>query len=199
MASSCPVCGTSLRPENLPRHLATVHPREATEAQQQRAHRAAVHVALGRSNAPSAPIPWFPIVVIVCVVAGVAGTAIVVFRPAGPTPITEMCVNHGGIGSHTHAPLEIYINGVKETIPASIGVAASCMRPVHTHDDSGMIHIELPSAREATLGDFFTVWGKACSADQLMDYYRDASHVITMTVDDVPSTALSSHVLPHAH
>lgn len=43
----------------------------------------------------------------------------------------------------------------------------SSNNPIHTHDDTGIIHIESPVKRDFTLADFFAVWNKPFSKDQI--------------------------------
>lgn len=62
---------------------------------------------------------------------------------------------------HVHSELSMVIDGVAQTVPAEIGVTRGCMRPLHTHDADGVIHIESPVKRDFTLGDFFLVWGQS--------------------------------------
>ena len=71
---------------------------------------------------------------------------------------------------HLHVHLDIVVAGAAVTIPAEIGLAPP-YSPVHTHSQSGVIHIETdaPSA-SVTLGDFFTVWGVALSPRCLGGY-----------------------------
>jgi hypothetical protein len=40
---------------------------------------------------------------------------------------------------------------------------------MHTHDDSGIIHIESPEVRTFTLGEFFDIWNKKFNNNQLFD------------------------------
>jgi hypothetical protein len=45
-------------------------------------------------------------------------------------------------------------------VPAGIGIdPAVGFAPLHTHDSSGVIHVESPTVRTYTLGQFFAVWG----------------------------------------
>jgi hypothetical protein len=37
--------------------------------------------------------------------------------------------------------------------------------PIHTHDTSGIVHIESPTVRPFTLGQFFDVWGVRFTSD----------------------------------
>ena len=65
---------------------------------------------------------------------------------------------------HLHAHLDVFVRGRPVTVPAHIGIPrdGSCLYWLHTHDSSGVIHIEAPAAavdREFTLGDFLAVWG----------------------------------------
>jgi len=70
--------------------------------------------------------------------------------------------------SHYHAHVTIYIDGNRASIPATIGIAPptdnpSCFYWLHTHTSDGVIHIEAPSGRSFTLGNFFDIWGKRFS------------------------------------
>jgi len=60
---------------------------------------------------------------------------------------------------HVHPHLTILVDGVEEVVPANIGLV-SCERALHTHDDTGEIHVEAQDRRDYTLGDFMGVWGK---------------------------------------
>ena len=84
---------------------------------------------------------------------------------------------------HIHPVLEIFVNGEQQTIPANIGVKVSCMNALHTHTPDGVIHVESPVERDFTLGDFFAVWDKPFSKDQIFDFRADATHSITVTVN----------------
>jgi len=48
---------------------------------------------------------------------------------------------------------------------------------------------------ERYAGELLRGLGKDLSADQRMDYYRDANHAVTKTVKDVASTAFASYVV----
>jgi|NGEPerStandDraft_6_1074524.scaffolds.fasta_scaffold12751_4 hypothetical protein len=62
---------------------------------------------------------------------------------------------------HIHALLHIYINGLLSPLPADIGIdsAKGIESSMHTHDGTGIIHMEAPHPFKYTLGDFFSVWG----------------------------------------
>ncbi len=60
---------------------------------------------------------------------------------------------------HIHSLLTIIVNKTNQTIPEGIGILPSqCIFWLHTHDDSGLIHIESPTKENFTLGQFFDVW-----------------------------------------
>ena len=75
-------------------------------------------------------------------------------------PLSEKCVTHSGLLSHEHTTVEIYIDGNPRAIANDVGIPnEDCMRPIHTHDASGVLHIELVDKDDvATLGAFFEIW-----------------------------------------
>jgi hypothetical protein len=65
-----------------------------------------------------------------------------------------------GTALHIHQHLDLYVDGRKVLVPAGIGIdPAVGYAPLHTHDPSGVIHVESPTVRTYTLGEFFAVWG----------------------------------------
>ena len=63
---------------------------------------------------------------------------------------------------HTHAHLAIIKNGQMLAIPAHVGLQG-CAYELHTHDMSGVVHIETDAYHKFTLGNFFAVWGQPLS------------------------------------
>jgi hypothetical protein len=70
---------------------------------------------------------------------------------------------------HIHALLHIYVNGLLVPLPADIGIdlATGVESSLHTHDRTGIIHMEAPRPYNFTLGDFFSVWGVKLGPAQL--------------------------------
>ena len=211
MASQkCPVCGANVNSENLPRHLQSVHPREATskmvvEAKRAEAATPRAPKAVTRSlrTRPSWRVPA-AILVILLIIGGVYFVSTQSSsRYDANTPVTQMCMQDSTpLARHDHVQLTITILGSARSIPDNIGITTACMRPLHTHPgEPGRIHIESPVSHEFTLGDFFIVWsesnGYPFSQSTVMGYNADAAYEIVMTVDGVPSSAYQSYVCPH--
>ncbi|AYG82178.1 hypothetical protein DWB77_04348 [Streptomyces hundungensis] len=74
-----------------------------------------------------------------------------------------------GMVQHTHTHLDVLVDGRPVTVPASIGIDAPhrLISPLHTHDTSGVIHVESPKRADFTLGQFMTEWGVPLSADRI--------------------------------
>jgi hypothetical protein len=84
---------------------------------------------------------------------------------------------------HIHPIVSIVVNGKAQQIPTQLGIQATCMTSIHTHDNSGMIHIESPQKRDFTLGDFFAVWKQPFSQNEILAYKTDATHRIRVLVN----------------
>lgn len=76
---------------------------------------------------------------------------------------------HTNLELHIHSDLKIITDGKQEIVPKDIGIGYGIMRPVHTHDDSGEIHIEGPCKRDFTLKDFFSIWKKEFNSNCIFD------------------------------
>ena len=84
--------------------------------------------------------------------------------------VTEMNIgSHQNLKNHIHQELEIIIDEQKQLIPSDIGIAPGIMRPIHTHDSSGEVHVEGPCVRDFTLGEFFDIWDREFSSERIFD------------------------------
>jgi hypothetical protein len=56
---------------------------------------------------------------------------------------------------HLYQHLDLYVDGRQVSVPAGIGIdPAVGFAPLHTHDASRVIHLESPTVRTYTLGQF---------------------------------------------
>lgn len=93
------------------------------------------------------------------------------------------CTSDMATRYHIHPELKIIINGVSQIISANIGIQPTCMTSIHTHDSSGVIHIEAPVQKDFVLGDFFTVWKKSFDKEHILDKTVDQNSTLTITVN----------------
>lgn len=83
---------------------------------------------------------------------------------------------------HIHAHLAVFDDGTEYALPGGVGipgsqtvnttegpvaVAGRCFYWLHTHTNDGVIHIESPTRRVYTLGQFFDEWHQPLSPDQV--------------------------------
>jgi hypothetical protein len=73
---------------------------------------------------------------------------------------------------HIHQHLDIYVNGKKVTVPALVGIdtAGQFLTQLHTHDTTGIVHVESPTKRTFRLGEFFGEWGVRLTSTCLGTY-----------------------------
>lgn len=68
-----------------------------------------------------------------------------------------------GEALHIHEHLSITVDGRSVGVPAMLGIdeAARRISPIHTHDTTGIIHVESPEVTTFRLGQVFTEWDVA--------------------------------------
>jgi hypothetical protein len=90
-----------------------------------------------------------------------------------------------GTALHIHQHLDLSVDGRRVTVPAGIGIDESqgFISPLHTHDESGVIHVESPGVRTFTLGQVFAVWGLRLTPRCLGGYCAKGSKVLRVFVD----------------
>jgi hypothetical protein len=72
---------------------------------------------------------------------------------------------------HIHQHVDVYVNGTHVPVPADIGIfGTQFITEIHTHDTSGIVHVESPQQRTFWLGQFFGEWGVRVSSDCLGRY-----------------------------
>ncbi len=90
-----------------------------------------------------------------------------------------------GTAQHIHSHLDIFINDQRVIVPADIGIPPTGgLTPVHTHDTSGIIHIESPDAYAIyTLGQFFDIWGVKFTNTSLGSYADNSTDTLNVYSD----------------
>ncbi|MBB5444871.1 MULTISPECIES: hypothetical protein [unclassified Paraburkholderia] len=102
---------------------------------------------------------------ITLVFGGVVGSS---FWPNGTTstggtgtPVDGLtCAPDMSVLYHVHAHLAIIKDGQWLALPMNVGILSQCTYEMHTHDNTGIIHIEAPNLKTYTLGEFFDIWGE---------------------------------------
>jgi hypothetical protein len=84
---------------------------------------------------------------------------------------------------HNHVHIDIFINGQRYIIPSQVGILPErCIYWLHTHDDSGIIHIESPVVKNYTLGQFFDIWNKKFNNSQIFDNVANGKNNTTLSL-----------------
>jgi hypothetical protein len=127
--------------------------------------------------------------------------------PSNPLRLIEKAgleaLPHEFLQYHVHAHLDVFVNGQPVTIPAGIGiniddpgvrhgtdatgpfyggiqecVDGPCISPLHTHDQTGVLHTESPRERPNTLGEFFTEWDVRLNTDCVGGYCKPEASIL---------------------
>lgn len=100
---------------------------------------------------------------------------------------------------HIHSLLTVYRNGVRLALPDSIGRGSGCNYEMHTHDGSGILHIETDVAKTFTLGQFLALWGQSINATSVLGlagparYYVIENETLTPVATDPNAIPLANH------
>jgi hypothetical protein len=97
------------------------------------------------------------------------------------------------INYHIHTHLTLYDQGRPVVVPQYVGIPFStsidtpdqyCFYWLHTHATSGVIHVESPTPRLYTLGQFFDIWSHTAQVDAQggLDVHLDDSFVRDLKV-----------------
>jgi hypothetical protein len=105
--------------------------------------------------------------------------------PAGGTgqPIDGItCLSQEGQSLHIHSHVALFDYGKQIQIPRLIGFTANptlpgggCLYWIHTHDSSGIVHVETPEVQAPgggryTLGMLFDIWGEPLRSDNVAGF-----------------------------
>jgi hypothetical protein len=155
----CPICDVAVKPENLLRHLSDTHPRHPdTQRLSEELKSDPGRIPRRTAGRPIRVRRWQVLVLVVVVLGGVGGYFLL--QSAAHPPGLPCIGGEGGQLYHWHAQLNIFSGPTKIVIPASIGLSAFCIEPLHTHGADGVIHVESDVNRLYSIGDFFVIWGK---------------------------------------
>jgi hypothetical protein len=118
-------------------------------------------------------------------------------QQAGLTP-----GSHEFFTYHVHAHLDIFVNGRPVRVPGGVGIDIAdpgvrrgksggsvsygyirrcprpCISPLHTHDVTGVIHIEAPARTPFTLRQFFREWGVRLDGSCAGGYCQPGARVV---------------------
>jgi hypothetical protein len=121
------------------------------------------------------------------------------------------CGSKEQLAYHIHAHLAVFDNGNPRALPGGIGIPGSqvvstsegpvaaggqCIYWLHTHAPDGVIHVESPTQRIYTLGDFFDEWHQPLSSNQV----GNVNGKVSALVDGKPWTKnlRAIPLIPHA-
>lgn len=94
---------------------------------------------------------------------------------------------------HIHVHLTLIANGQQRAIPIAVGVgnpyiiqhfvvAAGCYYWLHTHDATGIVHIEAPVTTTFNLGQFFDIWGEPLSSSNVAGFTGTVTAFVDSTL-----------------
>ncbi|MDQ2992694.1 MAG: hypothetical protein M3R30_07755 [Candidatus Eremiobacteraeota bacterium] len=112
------------------------------------------------------------------------------------------CETAEGVTLHVHAHLTLFVKGVQLQVPANIGFpqTGACLYWTHTHDASGLIHVEAPDFTAPdggpyTLGLLFDIWGETLTKTQVARYVGPLTAYVNGTKydGDLKAIPLTAH------
>ena len=152
-------------------------------------------------------------IIAVILIAVIAGGVYAFLRSSGGSNFPFPCLPQEQLNLHIHPWLRITINpgtgNISVVIPAAVGIldpqissgvasGGSCFEPLHTHDTSGVIHVESQStSTNYTLDNFFQIWKVTYgtvsvngvnqpvvfNSSDILGYRTDTTHRIWLIVD----------------
>jgi hypothetical protein len=91
-----------------------------------------------------------------------------------------------GTARHFHVHLDVLVDGRPVQVPAGLGIASSGreLSELHTHDTSGVLHIEAPTTgRRYVLGQLFTEWNVRLDAGDMGGLRAGGGRTLAAYVD----------------
>lgn len=136
------------------------------------------------SNPPASPLawstappPWLPPAVIA------NGAQSAAFVEAAGLPYAQEMLT-----VHYHAHLDVIVNDNKVVVPPYIGMVSDGhkilgLSPLHTHDESGVLHIENAVPATFLLGQVFVEWGVRFTSTCLGPYCTGGGNEMAVFVN----------------
>ena len=136
--------------------------------------------------------PWYrrplslALVAAALALAAVAAVAIGSGSREGGSEAAVPCGAQEMTTVHIHVHVQIYVRGQQRLIPPNVGIRPTCLYWLHTHDATGLVHVEAGAAGAYTLGQFFTVWSQSLSSTELLGERAESSEAVRVMVDGQP-------------
>lgn len=99
-------------------------------------------------------------------------------------------------GVHWHSNLKVTIEGIEQPIPANIGINEEDHSPVHTHDESGQIHIEISGQvrrKDLKLSNVFEVWGMTFNKNCVLDKCNQDGKAVRFLVNGKENSSFENY------
>jgi len=105
---------------------------------------------------------------------------------------------------HYHAHLDVIVDGKQLPVPAYLGFVAAGTKvqglaPLHTHDASGIIHIENDVPATFVLGQVFTEWGVRFTSSCLGAYCAGGGKELAVFVNGTRQTGDPTRIVLTKH
>jgi hypothetical protein len=161
-------------------------------------------------------------IIVAILISIIGGVVYAISRSSSAPPFPFPCLAEN-VTLHVHPWLRIWIenspgNNVSVIIPTAVGIldpqitngragGGSCFEPLHTHDSTGIIHVESAHITDTfSLGDFFKVWAATpgygsvnvpgfglrtvvFNSSDIFGFRPDQTHTLSLLVDGTNSTA----------
>jgi hypothetical protein len=109
-------------------------------------------------------------------------------QPSGQPIAGISCDAMEGNRIHIHQHLLILDRGKPVAVPLDVGRPANgqCLYWLHTHTPDGVIHIESPTNRTFTLGDFFAIWNQPLTTKRAASAFTTSGTTLKTWVNGKP-------------
>ncbi|NMJ87649.1 MAG: hypothetical protein EX285_07425 [Thaumarchaeota archaeon] len=94
---------------------------------------------------------------LIAIIAGIV-TNIIAQQTRSQNPLYQ-CIESDYLSYDVYLTISTNIDGKPVEIPDNIGILEDCLSPVHTHDNSGLVHVVYDRPYEFRLGHFLWYWG----------------------------------------